>query len=49
MNLVMGLVIIGIMVSTQNLIGIPVVADFDENAVSCEALMKMTELRRLTV
>ncbi|WP_294772995.1 RIP metalloprotease [uncultured Eubacterium sp.] len=47
MNLVMGLVIIGIMVSTQNLIGIPVVADFDENAVSCEALMKNDRIKAI--
>ncbi len=39
MNLVMGLVIIAVMVCSQNLIGLPVVADFDENAVSSQTLM----------
>ena len=47
MNLVMGLVIIGIMVSTQNLIGLPVVADFDENAVSSQTLMKNDRIKAI--
>lgn len=45
MNLIMGLVIIAIMVSFQNLIGIPVVADFDDNAVSSQALMKNDRIK----
>lgn len=38
MNLVLGLVIVAIMVSTNSLIGTPSVAKFDENAVSSSAL-----------
>ncbi|WP_177918810.1 site-2 protease family protein [uncultured Eubacterium sp.] len=47
MNLIMGLVIISIMVSTQNLIGIPVVADFEENAVSSQTLMKNDRIKAI--
>lgn len=38
MNLVLGLVIIAIMVSTQSLIGTTTVAKFDDNALSSQAL-----------
>lgn len=47
MNLVMGLVIIAVMVSSQNLIGIPVVADFDEDAVSSQTLMKDDRIKSI--
>lgn len=47
MNLVMGLVIIGIMVSSQNLIGLPIVADFDENSVSSQVLMKDDRIKAI--
>lgn len=39
MNLLLGLVIVGILVSSQNLIGTPTVAKFDDNAVSSSSLM----------
>lgn len=47
MNLVMGLVIIAVMVSSQNLIGMPVVADFDEDAVSLQTLMKDDRIKSI--
>lgn len=38
MNLILGLVIVGIMVSSQNLVGTPTVAKFDDKAVSSSSL-----------
>lgn len=38
MNLILGLVIVGIMISSGNLIGMPTVAKFDKNAVSSSSL-----------
>lgn len=38
MNLVLGLVIISVMISTQSLVGTTTVADFDKNAVSSSTL-----------
>ncbi len=39
MNLVLGLVIVGVLVSSQSLIGTPTVAKFDDKAVSSSTLM----------
>lgn len=38
MNLVLGFVIVAIIVSSQNLIGTPVIAKFDDNAISSQTL-----------